>query len=444
MKLNQKRLTKLIFPLLSIFLFSACEKQENTIKLRVIWVKNENAQAISKRDQKKWLEHVRKYYLDSATVNIEFENMGQISSQDFFYEEFNALPKHPPLGEVSFEKTNHIIDTKTILTNFKKMGLNDVKKFLGDSSSINYDNLAKNVEKRYREEIHLWQSRIDRDNSAINSGTKWLLILKNMKKYDVIITNQLIINDSYDPFSAVSILHGAIAKGFAGQNRVLVSTAILDRTNSSRDDGQFIPYLLIHELGHALFNLPHPDEYSASVMSPDKYLKVPVFTEKERNIIRANLIMRDGEKFLNQRDYTRAIEKFKDALNQDPSCYFCAYLLARVHYELRDYGSSVSYLELTTRLKPTWSLPYEKLGDIYGGIYKFGAKGVSNAIVNYKKAVELEPSNAALHLKLAKCYEETGKTKDAQKVYLEVIKIEPTNSTALQALENLRNYKIQK
>ena len=247
MKLHQSRLTIIIFSLLSIFLlFSACEKQENTIKLRVIWVKNENAPAISKRNQKEWLEQVRKYYLDNANVNLEFENMGQISSQDFVCEELNALPKQSTLGEVSFEKTRLIIDTKTIRTNLNKMDLNDVKKLFGASSSIN--NLAKNVEKRYREEINLWQSRIDRDNSNINSGTKWLLILRNMKKYDVIITNQLIINDSYDPFSAVSILHGAIAKGFSGQNRALVSTAILDRTNSSRDDGQFIPYLLIHEV----------------------------------------------------------------------------------------------------------------------------------------------------------------------------------------------------
>jgi tetratricopeptide (TPR) repeat protein len=342
---------------------------------------------------------------------------------------------------VSFGKANHIVERKIISANLKKMDSTDIKKFLGDSSSINYDSIAKNVENKYQEEIHLWQSRIDRDNSAINSGTKWLLILKNMKKYDVIITNQLIINDSYDPFSPVSILHGAIVKGFAGQNRALVSTAILDRKNSDRDDGQFIPYLLIHELGHALFNLSHTDEYSASVMSPDKYLKVPVFTENERNIIRANLIMRDGEKFLNQRDYTRAIEKFNDALNRDPNCYYCAYLLARVHYELRDYGSSVSYLKLTTRLKPTWSLPYERLGDIYGSVYKFGAKDVNNAIVNYMKAVGLEPSNVALHLKLAKSFEKTGRAKKAEQVYLEVIKIEPSNSTALQALENLRKYK---
>jgi hypothetical protein len=83
-KLNQKKLINLIFVLRSIFLFSACEKQKNTIKLRVIWVKNENAPVISKRDQKRWLEHVRKFYLDSATVNIEFENLGQIRSQDFF------------------------------------------------------------------------------------------------------------------------------------------------------------------------------------------------------------------------------------------------------------------------------------------------------------------------------------------------------------------------
>jgi len=58
-KLHQSRLTIFIFSLLSIFLlFSLVEKQENTIKLRVIWVKNENAPAISKRNQKEWLEQV--------------------------------------------------------------------------------------------------------------------------------------------------------------------------------------------------------------------------------------------------------------------------------------------------------------------------------------------------------------------------------------------------
>ena len=84
-------------------------------------------------------------------------------------------------------------------------------------------------------------------------------------------------------------------------------------------------------------------------------------------------------------------------------------------------------------------MPYEYLGDIYSK-YSFG-DGLNRATENYKKAIGLEPSKIELHLKLAKCYEDGGEGQYAEKEYLEIMKIDPTNSTAIQALEYLRNKK---
>lgn len=112
-------------------------------------------------------------------------------------------------------------------------------------------------------------------------------------------------------------------------------------------------------------------------------IKTPKFTNKELDLIAANMLMREGDNLVDQQDYSQAIDMYYKAITRDPNCFLCYYRLSRVYCELHDYGSCVSCLETTTRLNPEWSLPYELLGDIY---YKFksGFKdGLNKATENY-------------------------------------------------------------
>ncbi len=265
--------------------------------------------------------------------------------------------------------------------------------------------------------------------------------MQNTQKYDLIITNETIINDSSDPSSSISMLRGALAHGFAVPGRALISTASLNLIPKEYHD-ELMQYNLIHEIGHALFNLRHSDPETKSVMSLNPSLediKTPKLTEKELDLITANVLMREGDKYNNLRDYSHAIDKYYEALKGDPNCFLCYYKLSQIYCELHDYGSCVSCLESATRLNATWFLPFEILGDIYFKFKSSFKDGLNKAIENYKKAVELEPSKIGLRFKLAKCYEETGKNKYAELEYLEILKIEPTNSLAVHSLEELRN-----
>jgi tetratricopeptide (TPR) repeat protein len=442
------RIILLLFSILSFILMNAaCAKKESidTIKLRVVWVTSAHSNPLTKEGEL-WLKNVKKFYFDKAHVKLEFQNVGKIKVDDFFSEEFDHLPKSPILEKFrfNFERGGFDINKEEMIRNLKRVGLNNLKQSIYDEKARSYEDIYNRVKKFYLSEIELFNSQLDRQNLKYQSATNWLYILQNTQKYNLIITDEAIINDSYDPLTSISILHGAIAYGFAVPDLAVISTASLDLIPKEYHDN-FMQYNLIHELGHALFRLPHSDPKTRSVMSIKPSwddIKAPKFTDKELDLITANVLMREGDKLANLQDYSQAIDKYNEAITHDPNCFACYYQLSRVYCGLRDVGSCVSCLESTTRLNPGWFLPYENLGDLYFKFFRSSPDGLNNATKNYKKAIKLEPSNIDLHLKLAKCYEEAEEIKYAAKEYLTIIKIDPTNSTAVHALEKLGNNRV--
>ncbi len=153
----------------------------------------------------------------------------------------------------------------------------------------------------------------------------------------------------------------------------------------------------------------------------------------------ATIFISEGNKLVDQRDYSHALEKYYAALKLDPNCFLCYYKLGRVYWILRDYGSSVSCLEAAIRLNPKWSLPYETLGDIFLKSKLYFPNRLNKAAENYKRAIELEPSRMELRLRLAQCYENGGEAEKAAKEYETILSIDPKNSAAISSLEKLRN-----
>jgi tetratricopeptide (TPR) repeat protein len=154
---------------------------------------------------------------------------------------------------------------------------------------------------------------------------------------------------------------------------------------------------------------------------------------------RLSVLVSEGDKLADLRDYSHAIDKYNEALKIDPNCSLCYYKLARVYYAIRDLVSCVSCLEAVIRLNPKWSLPYEALGDVYLKSKGYFPNRLEKAVENYKKAIELEPSKIELHLNLAQCYEDEDEKEKAEKVYEAILKIDPSNSTAISSLKRLSN-----
>ena len=154
---------------------------------------------------------------------------------------------------------------------------------------------------------------------------------------------------------------------------------------------------------------------------------------------RLNVLIPEGDKLTDLQDYSHAIDKYNAALKIDPNCFLCYYKLARVYYAIRDLGSCVSCLEAAIRLNPKWSLPYEALGNVYLKSKGYFPNRLEKAVENYKKAIELEPSKIELHLNLAQCFEDKDEKEKAEKLYEAILKIDPSNSTAISSLKRLRN-----
>jgi tetratricopeptide (TPR) repeat protein len=176
---------------------------------------------------------------------------------------------------------------------------------------------------------------------------------------------------------------------------------------------------------------------SCLVFACDKDSKVA--TSQLNSTIPVNGLISDGDKLADLQDYSRSIDKYNEALKKDPNCFTCYYKLARVYYAMRDLGSCVSCLEAAIRLNPKWSLPYEALGNVYLKSKGYFPNRLEKAAENYKKAIELEPSKIEVHLNLAQCYEDKGEKDKAEKVYEAIMKIDPSNSTAISSLKRLRN-----
>jgi tetratricopeptide (TPR) repeat protein len=80
-------------------------------------------------------------------------------------------------------------------------------------------------------------------------------------------------------------------------------------------------------------------------------------TQKINSTTSVNLLVTEGDELANKQDYSLAIDKYYEALKIDQNCFLCYYKLAQVYWIVRDYESSVSCLEVATRLNPQWSLP---------------------------------------------------------------------------------------
>jgi len=129
------------------------------------------------------------------------------------------------------------------------------------------------------------------DGSPNNEVVFWAYIGRLSFPYDVVITNQLIASAEYVGSSVHTAIRGGITNGITTSNpssrygaTAIVSTYPLigedrvtrtlrgDETYSEADSARFAGLLLVHEIGHQLFQLGHPYGRKSCVMNPPEML----------------------------------------------------------------------------------------------------------------------------------------------------------------------------
>jgi tetratricopeptide (TPR) repeat protein len=138
-------------------------------------------------------------------------------------------------------------------------------------------------------------------------------------------------------------------------------------------------------------------------------------------------------------DHAKAITVWQRYLDQVDSSSFEAYLQLGAHHLARsDPEGAAKALKKAVEIEPS-ARAYHSLGDVYRAVQK-GA----DAIENYRKALEMEPRNVAVRLKLADALYRERKLEDTLAEANAVLAADPDNRYAAElkgkALRDLRRF----
>jgi hypothetical protein len=136
------------------------------------------------------------------------------------------------------------------------------------------------------------------DASPVNEVLYWVFIGKLSFPYDVVITNQLIASAEYIGSAVHTAIRGGVTAGITTENpsapsgmTVIVSTyPVIGEDGATRglrggesySDGEgarIAGTLLVHEIGHDLFDFGHPYGRKACVMNPPEMLRFREWAE---------------------------------------------------------------------------------------------------------------------------------------------------------------------
>ncbi len=111
-----------------------------------------------------------------------------------------------------------------------------------------------------------------------------------------------------------------------------------------------------------------------------------------------------------------------------------AYLRGLQAFASGDYGKAIEFFEAAIKNKDDEPSYHAKLAQTL----LRAKRSFSRAIEAAQVAIQLDPYNVDYRLLLAELYEETGAKTMAQKTYEEILKWDPTNERALQAVAATR------
>lgn len=144
-------------------------------------------------------------------------------------------------------------------------------------------------------------------------------------------------------------------------------------------------------------------------------------SKTSRQLLDEGIALHDDEK------YDEAIEKYKAALQIDPTYQTANYEIANTLYAQDKNDEAIVYLNKVISAGKT-EMPdaYNLLGNIYDD-----KKEIPKALELYKKGIALDPSYQRLHFNLAVCYfRQDDKYKEAQDEVEIALKLEPGHKSS--------------
>lgn len=139
-----------------------------------------------------------------------------------------------------------------------------------------------------------------------------------------------------------------------------------------------------------------------------------------------------GRLALGRRKWREAIERFQTALALDPALGQASFGLAEALAESGDKRGAISTLRDLVKVSPAWPEAWLFLGDLLAS----GGERPDALADLYAQAVQANPYDLDLRLRLARSLARAGRPAEARKEYGIVLRLDPDNDEARKAVDS--------
>lgn len=209
-------------------------------------------------------------------------------------------------------------------------------------------------------------------------------------------------------------------QAYAERAQVLLN---LGRAKEAQAD---IDHAVLLSPNNVNYHLRQADIYLANGNIENSYKALSEAESLDPTNIEVQLKM--GEVTLYSRDYDRSLRHLTNVTERDPDNLTALTIKSYIYKEKGDTASAVTLLRRVCDIYPDHAMAFEELGILY-------ALHHDPLAVEYLDAtLRLEPNNTNAMYALAMFYQETGNFVEAEKLYRQMLDINPNSSDALNNL----------
>ena len=162
-----------------------------------------------------------------------------------------------------------------------------------------------------------------------------------------------------------------------------------------------------------------------------------VKTDQEKKEEKTEEKIRLGEKHLGKKEYNAATFEFGQALKVDKENLKANFGKGKAHIALGETAKAKEHFERMAQNEKLYSEDYKHLLNELGITLRRN-RMFDEAVKNYRKALEIDTNDEALHYNMARAYKEWGNKPEALNSIRKAVELNPEFTEALDFLKSLK------
>ncbi len=178
---------------------------------------------------------------------------------------------------------------------------------------------------------------------------------------------------------------------------------------------------------------------TANSESPEEEELALVNNQMDEDLTEADLLYNQGNEYRDNQEYSKAIEKYTQALELDPSYADAYYNRALTHVDLKQYQEAIADYSRAIEVDPEYIDAYNNRGIVHAELQDY-----DQAIADYSKAIELDINYVLAYNNRGVIYGNLGQYQEAIADYSKAIELNPNYALAYNnrgiSYQNLERY----